>query len=62
MNLQSNENMELMSQLQSEQHIARELANRLSQQEDELKEVREQVSCMVVEGESNEIIYKFSEN
>lgn len=36
--------MDLMSQLQSEQHIARELANRLSQQEDELKEIRDQVS------------------
>ena len=35
--------MELLSQLSSEQHVARELAARLGQQEDELKETREQV-------------------
>jgi len=36
--------MEMLTKLQSEQHIAKELAARLSQQEDELKETREQVS------------------
>ena len=36
--------MELMSQYQGEQHVAKELAARLAQQEDELKEIREHVS------------------
>jgi len=36
--------MEMLTQLQSEQHVAKELAARLGQQEDELKETREQVS------------------
>ncbi len=40
---QSNDNMELMSTLTSEQHVSKELAARLSQQEEELKEIREQV-------------------
>ena len=35
--------MEMLTQLQSEQHVAKELAARLGQQEDELKETREQV-------------------
>ena len=39
----SNDNMEMMSGLTSEQHVSKELAARLSQQEDELKEIREQV-------------------
>ena len=38
--------MELMDQMTSEQHVAKELANRLSQQEDELTEIRDQV-CLV---------------
>jgi len=45
--------MEMLTQLHSEQHIAKELAARLSQQEDELKETREQVSsydiCIVTQ-------------
>ena len=44
MYLQSNENMELMTSLQTEQHACKELATRLGQQEDELKDLREQVS------------------
>jgi len=40
---QSTDNMEMLTQLQSEQHVAKELAARLGQQEDELKETREQV-------------------
>ncbi len=43
LSLQSNDNMEMMTQLTSEQHVSKELAARLSQQEDELKEIREQV-------------------
>ena len=35
--------MELMTSLQSEHHTSKELAMRLGQQEDELKELREQV-------------------
>ena len=38
---QSNDNMDLMTQVTSEQHVSRELAQRLSQQEDELKDTRE---------------------
>lgn len=41
--LQSNDNMELLSQLQGEQHISGELGTRLTQQEAELKEIRTQV-------------------
>ena len=41
--LQSNENMDLMSQVQSEQHISKELASRLGHQEDELNDVRDKV-------------------
>ena len=36
--------MDMMTQLQSEQHVSKELATRLSQQEQELKEIREQVT------------------
>ena len=43
MSLQSNENMELMTTLQTEQHTSKELAARLGQQEEELKDMREQV-------------------
>ena len=42
--VQSNDNMEMMTNLTSEQHVSKELAARLSQQEEELKEMREQVS------------------
>ena len=35
--------MEMMTNLTSEQHVSKELASRLSQQEEELKEIREQV-------------------
>jgi len=38
--------MEMMTQLQSEQHIAKELAARLGQQEDELKDTRHQVELL----------------
>jgi myosin heavy subunit len=37
----STDNMEMLTRLQSEQHVAKELASRLGQQEDELKEMRE---------------------
>ncbi|XP_029654635.1 golgin subfamily A member 2 isoform X2 [Octopus sinensis] len=37
----SNDSMELMTKLQSEEHRAHELADRLAQQEDELKDMRE---------------------
>ena len=40
--------MELLSQLQGEQHISGELGSRLSQQEQELKEIREQVSVVIL--------------
>ena len=43
---QSTDNMEMMTQLQSEQHIAKELAARLGQQEDELKDTRHQVELL----------------
>ena len=36
--------MEMMTQLHSEQHTAKELAARLGQQEDELKVIRQQVT------------------
>ena len=36
--------MGLMTQLQKEQHISKELASRLAQQEEELKELRSEVS------------------
>jgi len=36
--------MEMLTQLQSEQHVAKELAARLGQQEDELKDARHQVT------------------
>jgi len=36
--------MEMMTQLQSEQHIAKELTARLGRREDELKDLRDQVS------------------
>jgi len=39
--------MEMLTQLQTEQHIAKELAARLGQQEDELKATREQVRAFV---------------
>lgn len=41
--MQSTKNMEVTTQLQSEQHISKELAARLGHQEEELKEIREQV-------------------
>ena len=44
---QSNDNMEMMTNLTSEQHVSKELAGRLSQQEEELKEIREQVISSV---------------
>lgn len=47
--LQSTENMEMMTQLQSEQHISKELAARLGHQEEELKETRELVSASVTQ-------------
>lgn len=40
--------MEMLTKLHSEQHIAKELASRLGQQEDELKEIRQQVLCIVL--------------
>ncbi len=40
--------MELMSTLTSEQHVSKELAARLSQQEEELKEIREQVCINIL--------------
>ena len=36
--------MDLMNKLTSEEHVAKELVQRLSQQEDELKDVREQLT------------------
>ncbi|XP_033643026.1 golgin subfamily A member 2-like [Asterias rubens] len=39
----TNDNMEMLSGLKSEQHVSQELANRLGQQEDELREVRQQL-------------------
>lgn len=39
----STKNMEVTTQLQSEQHISKELAARLGHQEEELKEIREQL-------------------
>jgi len=42
--VQSTDNMEMMTQLQSEQHIAKELTARLGQREDELKDLRDEVS------------------
>lgn len=45
--LQSTENMEMLTQLQSEQHISKELAARLGHQEEELKEIRELVGASV---------------
>ena len=44
--LQSNDKMEIMSKLHSEEHIASELATRLEQQEDDIKDVRQQVYQM----------------
>ena len=38
--------MELMTQLQKEQHISKELASRLAQQEEELKELWSEVSTI----------------
>jgi hypothetical protein len=38
--MQSNENMELLTKLQSEQHVVKELSVRLTQQEEELEEIR----------------------
>ena len=35
--------MEILSSLKSEQHVNQELANRLGQQEEELKDVKQQV-------------------
>ena len=41
---QSNDNMELMTKLQTEQHSMKDLLTKLAQQEDELKDIREAVS------------------
>jgi len=41
--------MEMLTQLQSEQHVAKELAARLGQQEDELKDIRQQVDASCFE-------------
>jgi len=46
---QSTDNMEMMTQLQSEQHVAKELAARLGQQEDELKDTRQQVTWQPID-------------
>ena len=51
LSMQSTENMEMMTQLQGEQHIAKELAARLGHQEEELKELRHQVH------DSNKLFY-----
>ncbi|XP_046338569.2 golgin subfamily A member 2-like isoform X3 [Haliotis rufescens] len=40
----SNENMEMMTKLQGEEHSGNELGQRLAQQEDEIKDLRESVS------------------
>ncbi|XP_038063693.1 golgin subfamily A member 2-like [Patiria miniata] len=39
----TNDNMEMLSSLQSEQHVSQELASRLGQQEEELKEFKQQL-------------------
>ena len=41
---QSNDNMELMTKLQTEEHSIKDLLTKLAQQEDELKVIREAVS------------------
>lgn len=41
--LQSNDKLELAEKLHSEQHITKELGERLSQQEEELQELKDQV-------------------
>ena len=53
---QSNDNMDMMTKLTSEQHIAKELAERLSHQEDELKDIREQLAQK--DGQLKEMIDK----
>ena len=40
--------MDLMSQVQSEQHISKELASRLGHQEDELNDVRDKVKNLPI--------------
>lgn len=42
--LQTNENMEVTSALQSEQHVKKELAKRLGQLQENLGELKETVS------------------
>lgn len=42
--VQSNENMELTSAIQSEQHVKKELARRMGELQEHLHNVREQVS------------------
>ena len=50
---QTNDNMEMLSSLKSEQHISQELANRLSQQEDELNDMKQQVGCLLIDMQLN---------
>uniref|UniRef100_T1IVN4 Golgin subfamily A conserved domain-containing protein n=1 Tax=Strigamia maritima TaxID=126957 RepID=T1IVN4_STRMM len=51
----SNNKLELVEKLESEQHIAKELSERLTQQEDELKELRLQLENRDREHNSTEI-------
>lgn len=44
--IQSNDNMELMTKVQSEQHSSRELLCRLSQQDEEIKQLKEMVRLL----------------
>ena len=48
--MQSNENMETTSTLQSEQHIKKELAKKLGQLQEKLGELKETVTAAPVEG------------
>ncbi|XP_053380155.1 golgin subfamily A member 2-like [Mercenaria mercenaria] len=48
----SNDNMEMLTQLQTEQHSSRDLMTKLAQQEDELKEIREMLSQKDIELQS----------
>lgn len=57
----SNDNMELMTKVQSEQHSSRELLCRLSQQDEEIKQLKEMISNRensVMETQSSESTYK----
>lgn len=44
--IQSNDNMELMTKVQYEQHSSRELLCRLSQQDEEIKQLKEMVRLL----------------